>query len=63
MSKHREPDNVTHDSYGSIPFTGIGPTIYRTTIKDGNEKFTGTGYTPEEADQNAGEKYSDGDSD
>lgn len=61
--KDSKPDNVTHDSYGTLPFTGGGLTIHKTTIEKDDRTYTGYGSSRDEADRNAGEKYSDGDED
>lgn len=59
MSKDKEPDDVMHRQESSIPFmpTGIGPTIHSTEIEKGKDTYTGYGWTEDEANKNAGEKY------
>lgn len=58
----KEPDKVTHKQESSIPFMpdGIGPTIHSTTIHKDGETYTGYGSSEDEANKEAGEKYSDG---
>ncbi len=65
MGKEKDPDYVTHDEHGSIPFmpAGIGPTIHSTTVHKGEDTYTGYGWSEDEANKNAGEKYSQGDKD
>jgi hypothetical protein len=63
MSK--KPDRVTHDRESSIPFasTGIGPTIHTTKIKKGKDTFSGSGWSKDESNKNAGRKYNRGETD
>ena len=60
-----KPDSVNHKSYSSIPFMpeGVGPTLHETIITKGDGTFTGVGWSREEADQKAGEKYNAGERD
>lgn len=51
------PDKVTHDSEFVV---GHQPWVEKTTIEKGSETYTGYGWTREEADRNAGEKYNEG---
>lgn len=57
--------NVTHTSESAIPFasTGIGPTIYTTEIEKGGNTYSGSGWTKEGGDKEAGEKYNSGEPD
>jgi hypothetical protein len=62
--KNSEPDKVSHSSSGRVPGTGdLGGTIHETTVEKGGDKYTGYGSSREEADRNAGEKYSRGEKD
>ena len=56
----KEPDKVTHDSEFVI---GHKPYVEVTKIEKDGETTTGLGWTREEADKNAGEKYSRGEKD
>ena len=65
MGKKDNIEKIVRDVESSVPFPVPGvPDIYTTTIvrKDG-EKYTGTGSSRAEADKDAGQKYSKGDSD
>jgi hypothetical protein len=63
--KDKEPDSVSHKQESSIPFMppGIGPTIHSTTVRKGKDTYTSYGSSEEEANKNAGEKYSEGEKD
>ena len=63
MAKEKEPDKVTHEVEGSIPFIPIGPMIHTTTIHKDGETYTGHGWSEEEANKDAGEKFSKGEKD
>jgi len=58
---NKEPDRVTHDTERVIPF--LPDVMDKTTIHKGNETYTGYGWTEEEANKSAGEKYSKGEKD
>lgn len=64
MSKQNEkdPDNVCHERTTSLPF-GLGHTIHKTIVEKGGNTYTGHGWTEEEANKKAGEKYNKGDKD
>lgn len=64
MSKKgdKEPDKVTHDTFSAL-WPGFGPLIHVVTIHKDDATYTGYGYSEEEANKEAGEKYSKGDKD
>lgn len=63
MSKDNEPKNIKRDSTPDW-FTLGTRHIYHTEITGPNDaQYTGYGWTKDEADQEAGEKYRNGDSD
>lgn len=58
-SSDRNPDKVSRSSSGAIPGTGdLGGTIHKTTIEKDGTKTTGTGWSKDQADKAAGDKYS-----
>ena len=54
------PDKVTHHTEFVI---GHKPTVDVTVVEKDGRTYTGYGWDPDEADQNAGEKYSEGKAD
>ena len=57
--KDKEPDSVKHDrEFVIAPRTS--PWVEKTEIEKDGDKYTGYGWTREEADKNAGEKYNKG---
>lgn len=68
MSKDKDdsaPDSVNRSSESRIPgdITHLGGEIHHTEIEKGSNTYTGHGWTREEADKNAGDKYREGDKD
>lgn len=57
-----KPDNITRSTEFVIA-PRLSPWLEKTVIKKGDDTYTGYGWTREEADKNAGEKYRRGDSD
>ena len=61
MTKKSDLDDVTHDS---ASFLGLGfGKVYSTTVHKDDDTYTGTGWTQEDADKKAGDKYRTGDKD
>lgn len=59
MSKDKSPDNVIHKTDTSLPL-GAGNVIHETIIEKDGKTYSGCGDTEDEANKNAGEKYSNG---
>ena len=57
MSK--DPDKVTHNTDTALPL-GIGKVIHETIIEKDGKTYSGHGDTEDDANKDAGEKYSDG---
>jgi hypothetical protein len=58
----RAPDSVNRSSEAAIPgdIGHLGPEIHKTELEKGSATYTGHGWTQEEADKNAGDRYRDG---
>jgi hypothetical protein len=63
--KDNEPDDISRSSEAAIPgdIAHLGPEIHTTEIQKGTNTYTGSGWTEEEADKNAGDKYRKGEKD
>lgn len=60
MSKDdKGPDKVTHSTEFVIA-PRLSPWVEKTVVEKGSNTYTGYGWTREEADKNAGEKYNEG---
>jgi hypothetical protein len=62
---HSAPDSISRDSEAAIPgdIAHLGPEIHETTLSKGLNTYTGKGYTSEEADKKAGDRYRRGEKD
>jgi len=65
VAKKNKPDKVTHKTTSSLPLMppGIGPQIHEVTIEKKGRKVTGTGWSRQAAEQEAGNRYRRGESD
>jgi hypothetical protein len=61
----RAPDSISRSSEAAIPgdIAHIGPEIYETELTKGSDTYTGHGWSQEEADKDAGDKYRKGERD
>lgn len=60
MSRRSDPDKVTHDRSAplGIPLPEVpGTELYETTIHKDDRTYTGYGWSEQEANKNAGERY------
>lgn len=63
-SNDKKPDRVDHNKTSGLPFMPYTiDTKHETKIHKDGETYTGWGDTEEEANKNAGEKYSNGEKD
>ena len=60
MAKNSKPDHVEHTKEVWIPVLSEPD---KTIIHKGDDTYTGYGWSRDEADKNAGEKYSNGEKD
>ena len=57
--RDRTPDSITHTSKFVIA-PRLSPWLEKAVIRKGGKTYTGYGWTAEQADKNAGEKYRKG---
>lgn len=60
MSRKSDPDHVQHKSFWGAFLPIPGTEIHTTTIRKGNDRYTGYGSSRQQADQKAGDKYRKG---
>lgn len=53
-----DPDEVEHKEH--MNFFGLLPEIYETVVHKDDDTYTGYGWTEDEANQKAGDAYSEG---
>ncbi len=63
MAKKSAPDAITHNSFFGAFLPIPGTKVHETTVRKGDNTYTGYGNTRQEADKNAGDKYREGSKD